>query len=469
MNKKNESLSKSIRYTVMFLFALTVIILYTTFNNNRNIPKENIDYKCKDCNVIWIVVDALRSDHTGYGGYGRDVTPNLDWLAERSIVYSSAFAQSSWTKASVASFLTSQYPHTFIPPTEHYINWVLPSSSLTLAEVLSDDGYSTACIAENGFLNPRFQLDQGFDSFEHTMGDARKLTDEFMKKDKKQPFFMYLHYIDPHHPYDPPPEYQLWIDKEYEDVKNLSVNLTWISVWWNRELYEKGLLDERDIQFLVDCYDGEVFFVDSELGRLFQHLTEEGLWNNTIVVVTADHGEEFFEHGSGEHGQSLYNELLHVPLIIWNPRLNAGVVDNQVSLMDVAPTILDVLDIPTPSSFSGSSLVGVRANATIYGESTIYIQRRKSIQINNWKLIYNLMEDGYINETFNVHINASFELYDIAGDPNETVNVVQHHPDVVALLKRTLFKWTTTSFTYTNETASLDEELIAQLKSLGYI
>jgi arylsulfatase A-like enzyme len=233
-------------------------------------------------------------------------------------------------------------------------------------------------------------------------------------------------------------------------------------------------LGEEDIQFLIDSYDSEIYYADSHVKRVFQHLKENNLWDNTIIIFTADHGEEFSDHKSLAHGKTLYNELLHVPLIIRNPRLSPREVEMQVRVIDIAPTILDALDIPIPDSFQGTSLnplmTGQKFNpdATVYGEDIHYFEEqvkyfngeKKSIQTGGWKLIANTTDTGDCIE---------FELYNINEDPGEKKNVLLENPGVAAVLRKQLMEWAnTTSNTSESKTVILTEELLEQLKSLGY-
>ncbi|MBM3309149.1 MAG: DUF4976 domain-containing protein [Candidatus Altiarchaeales archaeon] len=448
----------------LLLAVVVVVILAAGYLFLNRTP----GYVCKDCNVIIIFVECLRYDHMGFNDYYRNTTPNLDVFAEKSFNFRKALTQAPWTKPSVASMFTSQYPH---------INKclksdsALPSSALTLTEVLKYHGYDTYGVIENPFLNYASKMQQGFNQYTSKAGDARMLTNEAISKLKeaKKPFFFYLHYVDPHHPYDPPKEFQKWADPNYQDVMHLTINVTTPNVWNIRTLYWDGNLTREDQKFIVDSYDGEILYADSQIGRLLKYMEDNGLLENTIVVISGDHGEEFFEHKSSEHGHTLYNELLHVALVIWNPKLEGGkAVEEEVHHLDLAPTILDMIGREIPRNFQGESIVPYmlgkkRTDATNYGEGVCYMQERKSIQKGGWKLIYNTEPEKY-NTT-------QFELYDLEKDPEEQDNVYDNHKDetLVRNLKTELFVWIATNSSIEPERAKMTEETEERLKSLGYV
>lgn len=329
-------------------------------------------------NVILILVDTLRADRTGWHGGGRALTPFLDGLAAQSAVFLRAYAASSWTAPSLASLFTSRYP------TQHGQNHqgaALPHHVETLAGVLTNGGYSTMAILGHGGLTPAQGLTRGFDVSHWVSGPARPLPKaqaaqvnadtlaalERLSPDARaRPLFLYLHFMEPHLPYEAPDEL---VEQVLREAPNQAMARAAVAAVRDKDtaraLFERmqaataasAPAPEQDTLRLglEILYDAEV--ADRQLEQLFAGLRQRGLLEDALVVLTADHGEEFYEHGTYGHGTALYEETLHVPLLMWrSTRQQAVRVDVVVSLIDVAPTVLDVVGLPVPPSFVGRSL-----------------------------------------------------------------------------------------------------------------
>jgi len=291
-------------------------------------------------NVLLVVVDTLRADALSCYGHPAESTPCLDRLASEGVRFERAVAQCSWTIPSVASYLTGRYPSEL--DVEWGKNFRIPKSVPTLARRLADSGYATRCIFGNGIVDERWGFDEGFDRF--LLGrdlelTADRITDraiDWLRHMRDERFFLYLHYIDPHDAYAPPPESLAtnpFVRSPDEVVSTQRIDDLFLG--------KSPLEGEEELERIRRMYAAEVYFTDRNLGRLFQALASLGLDGETLVVVTADHGEEFFEHGGWRHGLTLYDEVLRVPLILRFPdrRYAGSVVPERIELLDLLPTI----------------------------------------------------------------------------------------------------------------------------------
>jgi arylsulfatase A-like enzyme len=320
-------------------------------------------------NVIVILVDTLRADRLGAYGNTRGLTPTLDALAGRSFVFRHAYAASSWTQPSVASLFTSRFQsqHGII-----HVSATLNASEVTLAEVLHDRGYATAAFSANALIARNFGYAQGFDHYtalwgkradeEHPHGQTARaseinaLVEAWLDQppvSAGKPFFLYVHYLEPHGPYAPPQEF---LDRVFAGRPHSKIDSITTKMFFGN--WDPPNADElREIE---DVYDAEVASVDAGIGELYAALEQRGLLRNAVVAFTADHGEGFREHGLVSHGASLYEEVIHVPLLLtFSGRAERVDVDETVSLLDVAPTLLDVVGGAVPQSFEGRRLPAV--------------------------------------------------------------------------------------------------------------
>lgn len=284
--------------------------------------------------VLLITVDTLRADHLGVYGHPDDISPSIDALANRGVTYREAHAPASWTLASLASVMTST-------PSSVHGCWDFTSSladeALTLAEVLGASGYRTSAVVNHVFLGPKYGLHQGFENYDtelvqsglvksHEAVSSPQVTQKGIaalqgwSADPELPQFLWLHYFDPHSDYQAHPAF---VERFGRDSN-----------------YER--------------YRGEIAFTDRAIGRVLAELQDLGLESQTVVVFTADHGEEWGEHGGKGHGTTLHAEQIRVPLIVAGPGLSIGVQDEvPLSTLDLSPSLLTVLDLDIPLSFMG--------------------------------------------------------------------------------------------------------------------
>ena len=319
-------------------------------------------------NVLLIVIDTLRPDRLGAYGSTRGLTPFLDSLAQRGFVFRNAYAQSSWTNASIASLFTSRYQ------SQHRITSftaALSPDEVTLAEVLAGHGFVTGGFSANFLVGKHLGFGQGFADYETYTRSEMDNGKPLMIKERAErinreglawldqprpqpgraaPVLLYLHYMEPHNPYDPPAADLDRVLAGRPAPDRIAVNR-------RMRIPNLGEFPDDTVQAVKDLYDAEVMSVDAQLRVLFEALGKRGFLDRCIVVVAADHGEEFREHGLMGHHQTLYEEVIRVPLIVLVPGHEQRVdVTELVSLTDVAPTLLDLLALPQPPEFEGHSL-----------------------------------------------------------------------------------------------------------------
>jgi arylsulfatase A-like enzyme len=405
-------------------------------------------------NILFITVDSLRADHLSCYGYDRETAPYLSSLAEDGVVCREAIANAPNTPSSFPSILTSTHPQMY--GGYDYLTEDRPF----LAEELQKAGYETLGFHSNPHLGSNHNYDNGFDRFEDsaegsdsvaTLKDRveRRLDDDsliykFLRRvwhyftlstdtsayaragtisnkaidwiegERSSPFFMWLHYMDVHYPFTPDEESlsALGIDPlSKRRVANLNARM--------QERPEE--LTEADVSDLLKLYDGEIRYTDAQIRNVVDALKRDGIYEDTVVIVTADHGEAFGEHGRFGHHPDLYDELLRVPLILNGPGISPGTVDQQVSLIDVGPTIYDLVGTETPSVVQGESfypLLDGESQEESIALITAARDDRMACRTSEWKFFWRVDED-------------EFELYDLTDDPAEQTDLSDERPEVV--------------------------------------
>ena len=387
----------------------------------------------KPMNVVFVVMDATRADHLGCYGYPKNTSPNIDALAKNSAVFELAFTHTPWTMPSMASMLTSLHP------LDHGVQgWKdhLDDKHLTLAEAFKSHGYTTWASVSHTILVPEYGYGQGFDTYDISLMDKGYPLDivssdhitnfgiKAINRSKKKPFFLFLHYFDPHKTYLPHKKFNFGASR-------------------------------------IGKYDSEIAYTDHHIGRLLNHLKKKRLWKNTIVVVTADHGEEFREHGNFWHGWKIYDEIVRVPLIIRQPGMKAHRVVEPVTNSDIAPTLLALVGLPVPEAFKGQTIQYdnrflPQPDRPIFFETYFMDEVCKhGIRKNQWMLIHDCDQQ-------------TWELYDTQSDPAQRQNRIETSPEVVGELKPQLLEFYKSQPTKP-EKKELSDELKNQLKSVGYL
>lgn len=311
--------------------------------------------------VILISIDSLRADRLGCYGNPRDTSPTLDRLAREGVRFDNAVSTTSWTLPSHMSLLTGRdvLSHGVIAETDQ-----LPAGIPTLAQVLREAGRATAGIVSAPLLDSRFGFDRGFDLYDDqtipapTSFDAlrdepapvvERLAVDWLREHAERPFFLFLHFWDVHYDYIPPPPYDTLFDPNYAGSMS------------GRDFFHDTAVNRRiaarDLEHIIALYDGEIRWVDDHIGRILSVVDGLGIAARTAIIVTADHGDEFFEHGFKGHGRTLYREVMQVPLIVRAPTAKPGtVVDAAVSLSDIMPTVLELAGLEIPPGMDGVSV-----------------------------------------------------------------------------------------------------------------
>ncbi len=337
-------------------------------------------------NVLLISIDTLRADHVGCYGYGRPTTPNIDALAREGVLFENHISSSSWTLPAHASLFTSvaDSVHGCLEST----GTALSPAFTTLAERFARAGYETAGFYAGPYLHEVFGLGQGFETYRFCVQDADAFSAEevqswgldpvaqkrshqgvtnpgvyragrdWMEAHKERPFFVFLHFWDVHYDFTPPPPWDTRFNPGYRGPVD------------GRDfVFDPSIapgMPAADLQQLLALYDGEIGWTDTFVGLLRQDLETWGLSDDTIIVVTSDHGTEFFEHGGKGHRSTLYDELIRIPLVIWYPeRLAARRVSAQTRSIDVGPTLLELTGLPAPKRVMGHSLMSLASGGAL--------------------------------------------------------------------------------------------------------
>ena len=400
-------------------------------------------------NVLIYLVDTLRADRLGCYGYDRPTSPSLDSFAAEATLFETAIGQSSWTRASMASIFTGVWP-----PTHGTTGWKhqLPDDFETLVEVLDEAGYQTAAFVGNPQITIRYGFGQGFDRFAREIkrpsSDYTQMATKWLDAlTSREPWFIYVHTMDPHAPYRPPEPFMSEFAPNDDQIP------TWKPRWkWPEEV----------LPFFSDRYDGEVAFNDSSFGDLLLGLGERGLYEDTLIVFTSDHGEEFREHGRWRHGENLHAETLNVPLIIRFPgQSTAKRVTMPAQHIDLMPTILEYVGLEIPSVVQGRSLLGAhKLEGEIYSHLFLSgFPLFHSVVDGEWKLIRRLDEDG----------TETCQLFNWRVDPGETHDLAAEEPERTASLIERLAEKMVEDIETEVEEIPLTEELQEELEALGYL
>lgn len=429
-------------------------------------------------NVVVIAIDTLRADCVDWtppAAGARDRTPNLRKLAARGVQFSQAISQAPWTMPAFASILTGKYP------LEHgavSLNGILRDREVTLAEILREADYRTGSFVSNHFTDAKHGFGQGHDEFEvNWIGEvdtisSRGITGEsidFIQRHAKRPFYMFSHYMDPHFEYRDHKEWP-WADsytgwlKDQNDILNFGRN--------------RHMLEPEDLRWIRDSYEEEIASTDQEIGRLLEALENSGVSDRTLILVVVDHGESFLDHGSFDHTNSLYEELVHVPLLVVLPSMSAAgsVRSEVVETRRVFSTVLDTLGIDFAAATRPPGLFADAQGTAPVSESTqarafsvVWLPDAKPnsgkklqivcVRTPRWKLIHNL--------TF-----GKYELFDLVADPLEKSDVTSQYATEFADLKQQLDAWQMEQAAYAKDLPrknSGGSDPVDRMKALGYM
>lgn len=444
----------------------------------------------KKPSVLFILIDTLRSDRLGCLGYERDLTPNLDALAARGVVFENARAQSSWTLPSMISLMTGKYVFSEIPG--------LPAQVPSLPQLMKQRGYATAGFVANALVGEKEGFKKGFDHFVvRRKGDfpcsGKDLNYQllpWMRKSLKPPFFLYLHYLDPHFPYDPPPEGErIKDDMNPIDADNLARFEQWAGAQPDYDRFDQDLAEIRE---LLDLYDSEVRYVDRCVGQVLKELKRMGLEEDTIVVLASDHGECLWDHEHypkaieksvppdernmtnhffRDHGYHLFEELIRVPLIISGPGIPGNrKVGASVANVDLLPTLLDLTGGVQGFSGDGRSLAPILRDdsASLSDDRVHFSHCNEATCIVHPTANLKLVVPNKLGEFFGL----GYLLFHLGEDPSETVNRLKNlegiDGEMVRSLDKALREKEKQDF-FKDMTGELDEETKEKMRELGYI
>jgi arylsulfatase A-like enzyme len=330
--------------------------------------------------VVLVVIDTFRADHAGFEGYSRPLTPSLDSLARSGACYTGFHAQSSWTLPAIATMMTGLPPRIHAAGRRDGLFYGIDPSLPTMAEIFNDAGYRTAAFFNVIFLGEDFGFHAGFDHFDcrgfanrAAVRRAGETVDAFLgwldAGAGGGPFLAVIHFYDPHLPYDPPAPWSgMFTDPSYDGP----CDSAWGTVTQLMMVNEgTDTLSRADLDNLMALYDGELAYADAQLGRLLSALRARGLSGSTVVLVTADHGEEFLEHGRVEHGNNLFEETTRVPMVLAGPGVPPGTRTEACSQMDILPTLASLCGVEAPP-LPGAVLTDTPARRLVYASGVLW-------------------------------------------------------------------------------------------------
>ncbi len=421
-------------------------------------------------NVLLIILDAGRAQQFGSYGYSRATTPEIDRIAGEGVVFERVYTPAVYTLGAMSSLWTSQYPDRH--HSEVSFNAKLPQDRLTLAELLSAQGIHTGGFVANAVAGRLFGFERGFSDFDEVFtrlgssgGVFRQAVPPWLKANRDRRFFAYVHFREPHFPYDPEPPFDTRFGPDGPIPK---------AARRDERFFKDASQGRRPFslaqrEHLVRLYDGSLAFADQEIGALRAALEAEGLWQKTVVIVAADHGEELFEHGWIGHNVHVYEPSVHVPLIVRFPK-GAGRAGVRIpalgDLLDVAPTIADVFGVlgrgGSDREFQGRSLLPVIAGAPgkpAVLSRTVWDRPRYALRDERWKYFYDTR-------------TGEESLYELQADPGETRDLATAEPLRTAYYRQALHHWTLKLARRggaSSPEAQMTCEQCENLKALGYI
>ncbi|MBA7465098.1 2,3-bisphosphoglycerate-independent phosphoglycerate mutase [subsurface metagenome] len=467
LRKKFNLLNKAVKGKLMLAPIILILIC------NGFIYSYRLTNRSKGPNIILISIDALRADHLSCYGYHRNTSPNIDRLASQGILFKNGFSQATWTLASHTSIFLSQYVWRHNVNSSH-TKKRLPDPCTTLAEILKNENYATAAFTGGGIMSSKYGFNQGFEIYDDGPPGRRRHYEisshidkllSWLESVRNRKFFLFIHTYDVHSPYNPPSPYFDLYTNGYSKGKALKTSEGIIATFET----DASKFTPEEIDYITAVYDGGINYVDDQLGKIFEKLDQLGIDDNTIIIVTADHGEAFKEHGKLAHCHKPYIEEIHVPLIMRGPGIPKNrIYENFVQHIDIVPTILEILNIPQRKEMQGKSLLPLMNNCEIEKDFKTYSfgqDRNKPQQ--SFSMSIRTKEWTYI-----MNQNGPDELYDRINDPKEQNNIIEKRPLIAQKLKKELEDFiilTSEGKPRVAEKVDIDEELKEQLKSLGYL
>ncbi len=412
------------------------------------------DWRCPNCNVLFVSIDTLRADHLGSYGYTRSTSPNIDRLASRSLVFSDVLAQSPTTAPSHRSMFSSSFVY-------QHRNRLrgLP----VIAGLLSRAGYRTAGYVDGAQMRPEFGISKGFSSYDSTEGyhvDGAQIGGgleainpraiEWLEKNGHERFFLFIHTYDVHCPYSPPEPYLSMFSEGRAPTFEIEGKC-------GARYFNRLNLTQRDFEYIAALYDGGIRYTDDKLQEILSALDRLGLTDETVVVITSDHGESLGERNHVGHNK-VYDVQLKVPLIIALPSGRSQLIDAPAQSVDILPTLLTILGVDAPEGVSGIDLTDWLEGPRDENRVRLAQKANGSVATVNegkrWALIIKWRQ-----------VNA---LYDLQADPRQENDVQHEHPDVVARLSQAFRDMRVPKEELKMRPEDLDPKIIEELKALGY-
>jgi arylsulfatase A-like enzyme len=448
-------------------------------------------------NIILISIDSLRSDHLSCYGYARETTPNIDKLSDKSTVFLNAVSTTSWTLPAHISMFTGLYSiqHGVI-----YYGYALSKDIPTLPQILKDNGYYTFGIFSGPYLHPAFGFSRGFDEYKdcsssvsflnddqkkylkddlafnnnihlrsHQDITGQKIYDTFSKwfenRGKDKPIFSFIHCWDVHYDFIPPPPFDSYFDPHYQGT--LSPERYQSNPRINPDMCS------RDLEHIIALYDGEIRWTDHIVGKILDLLKKSNMMKNTMIIITADHGEAFFEHGFSCHNNNLFDEEIRIPMIVYYPEKFPGLkIKKQVSIIDILPTIFEILGKKTPDYLHGISLLKEIEQGFIRDKPLLMEldgpNFYKAIRNDKWKFVYDYKKSLPM-------------FFDLVNDPEEKNSLIPLSQPVVIpeWVKKDIMSGVKYYKSILDnikpfkavkaEKSNIDEATQKHLKSLGYV
>lgn len=431
-------------------------------------------------NVVVVLCDTLRASKLQvWNPSSRVRTPALDQLAAESAVFERGQSTENWTKPAVASILTGLHPIDHDARTQ---SAVLNDNALMISEHFKSNGFATGGFIANGYISDRFGFDQGWDRYRNFIresGASSEAEDVFREagdwavEHKDERFFLYVHTIDPHVPYDPENEFVSMYDERSDYEGQVRPRMTGELLANAKRNPPRVTFSPSDVRRLEALHDGEITQHDRHMGAFIERLKENGLWEDTVFVFVADHGEEFAEHDSWGHGHSIYQELLHVPLLVhYGDHVPAGRIPQRVSTMDIGPTVLELAGLPAMPDVAARSLVPL-----LHGQSRVgpevamseFLDERRVMTTERWK--------------FFIRGNLTVSMFDLQNDGAEQNQLdVWEHPIAARYLRILQGQFLGSSDrshwldadqragrALQSSEVEMDAELQQQLRELGYL
>jgi len=445
-------------FLLIIIFILIFVFIYQILLKKHNIGLEK-------ANIILITVDALRADHLSVYGYKYETSPNIDAFAKRSVLFNYAFCPIPKTSASFASLMTGLHP--FIHKTKPNLGY-LQKKYITLAEVLRLKGYYNYAIVDNGNLSHKFYFNQGFNKYVEVWDKIQEKTEStefitkkalsFLNNNKKKPFFLWLHYIETHTPYLPPKKF---IPKRPEgrDITKLKKRII------AGTLHErKALRVHHKEGYFISLYDGAIKYIDYEVGKIIDLFLKNKLEKNTIFIISSDHGEDLGEYNFYfNHGPLTFTSGIRVPLIFYMPGIRAKRVNRIVSLMDIYPTLMNILGLTPAYKLQGKNFFSKN-------NRKLFVYGLKSLSVINNDFHYTKVFNQ-ISTLLGIDNKYVFKFKD---DPYEKKNLISKYTlrayEFEKLYKKFLSKYGyLTKKKSPNNKKKLSEKDLKSLKTLGYI